>query len=168
MLYYVGYYNCDQIREEIRVVAAASENKMGYIISALSEAYNGEYEVVSPAETKLNRIIKGGKCKLGDRVSLKTFFSFSSKNKLIRMIGHMITRLSFWFYLFTHVSSGDHLIVYHSLAYVKLFKLVKKLKKCKLTIEVEELYSDVTEDEVMRKKEIDYLQIADSNIFITE
>ena len=46
--------------------------------------------------------------------------------------------------------------------------ILKKIKKCRLIIEVEELYSDVKEDIALRKKELDYLQIADKYIMITE
>ncbi len=168
MRYYLGYYNCDQIRSENRLAAPATENKMKYVISALTEACDEEIVVVSPAQTKLHKFVKGKKQRLDSKVFLKTFSSFSSKNKFIRVLGHLLTRLSLVFYLFKNVRNGDHLIVYHSLVFMNILKFMKKLKKFRLTIEVEELYSDVTENEEQRKKEIDYLQIADSYIFITD
>ena len=51
---------------------------------------------------------------------------------------------------------------------MSIVKKLKKAKKCNLIIEVEELYSDVREDEALRKKELNYLQIADRYIMITE
>lgn len=168
MLYYVGYYNCDLIRQEKRVVAPASENKMGYMIYALSEANDGTFEVISPAGTKKCGFVKGKKYGLHDRVSLKTFSSFHSNVKIVRGMGHLLTRFSFFLYLLRHVGAGDHVIVYHSLAYMRTMKWLRRLKKCKLTIEVEELYSDVKCNEQLRKKELEYLQIADNYIFITE
>lgn len=168
MKYYLGYYNCDQIRSEDRLTSPATENKMKYVISALQSACDEEIIVVSPAQTKLCRFIKGKKQRIYKNVFLKTFCSFNSNNKLARIIGHIMTRLNLLFYLMKNVSRSDHLIVYHSMALCGFVKLVKRLKKCRLTIEVEEIYSDVKEDEKQRVKEIDYLQVADNYIFITE
>lgn len=168
MLYYVGYYNCDLIRHEDRVVAPPAENKMNYIISALSEAEDHVFEVVSPAETKKNRYIKGRKYPLSDRAVLKTFSSFCSDMKVIRGVGHLFTRICFLIYLLSRVGADDQVIVYHSLAYMRTITWLRKLKKCTLIIEVEELYSDVICDEQLRKRELKYLEIADRYIFITE
>ena len=71
-------------------------------------------------------------------------------------------------FLLKNVKREDTLIVYHSLALMETVKKIKKIKKCKLIIEVEELYSDVREDDALRRKEIDYLQTADQYIVITE
>ncbi len=168
MVYYIGYYNCDAIRSEDRIVASASENKMGYIKTAIYEACNDPIEIVTPAETRSHRYVKGRKLGIHDRIALKTFSSFSSSFSPLRALGHLWTRFLFAMYLFLNVKPEDHLIVYHSLAYMRVFKFLKKIKKCGLTIEVEEIYADVTGDEELRRKEITYLQIADSYIFITE
>ncbi len=168
MRYYIGYYNCDKTRSENRIVSPAAESKMNYIISALSDATDEVFEVVSPAETRECKLVRGRKFNLGDKAVLKTFPSFSSNNKVIRVLGHFVTKLYTFLYLLKNVHSDDHLIIYHSLLLMNLIKFIKKFKKCRLTIEVEELYSDVTEDEQLREKEINYLQIADSYIFITE
>lgn len=168
MIYYIGYYNCDETRNEDRVVSPAAESKMSYLISALSCVTDETIEVVSPAETGAQKFVKGKKHRLKKNVVLKTFSSFSSKNKLIRGLGHIFTRLAVYFYLMKNVCADDHIVVYHSLLLMSLVKFIKKVKKCKLTLEVEELYSDVKADELMRKKEIDYMQTADSYIFITK
>lgn len=168
MIYYLGYYTCDRIRDEQRHVSPAAENKMSYLMTAFAEAAEGEIEVVSPAETKLNKVFKGARLKIDDRVYLKTFITFSSKMRLIRILGHLLTRIVLTAYLLRKIQPQDHLIVYHSLVYMGLVKMVKKIRKCRLTIEVEELYSDVTEDKRLREKELAYLRIADSYFFITE
>lgn len=168
MIYYIGYYNCDITRAEDRIVSPAAESKMSYIISALTNVTDETIQVVSPAHTKASRFVKGKNFKLKDNVLLKTFSSFSSKNKLVRGFGHIFTRLSVFFYLLKNIHKDDSIIVYHSLLLMKLVSFIKKVKKCKLTLEVEELYSDVTADESKRKKEIDYMQIADNYICITK
>ena len=168
VLYYVGYYSCDLIRGEQRIVAPAAESKMEYIIQALSQTTDEAFEVVSPAQTSARCFFKGKKQEIQDRVFLKTFPSFNSKSKPLRVLGHFLTRLAFFVYLLVHIKREDHLLVYHSLAYMNTIKHIQKLKKCKLTIEVEELYSDVAGNTERRKKEIAYLQNAHSYIFVTD
>ena len=167
MVYYVGYYNCDEIRGEERLVAPPSENKMNYITTALAERSGNQVQVVTLAETAKCRWVKGKNTPICQGVNLKTFASFNSKNKLLRGLGHLLTKGLAFTYLLTHLKKEDHLVVYHSLFVMKMVRRLKRLKQCTLTLEVEELYSDVTGDEAKRQQEIDYLQIADRYIFIT-
>lgn len=168
MVYYLGYYNCEQIADEKRVAAPPAMNKMSYIISVLSETVDNQSIVVSPSETSLHQYVNGTMHNLTGNVSLKTFDSFRSKNKIIRGLGHKLTKTQLHQYLFKNVKSDDTVIVYHSLALMDVVKKLKEKKKCQLIIEVEELYSDVREDKVLREKELKYLQIADKYIIITE
>ena len=103
MVYYIGYYNCDAIRCEERITAAAAENKMRYVKTALREAWDGQIEIVNPAETRLRRPVKGRKLRLDDRVGMKTFSSFSSRFRLLRASGHLWTKFLFAAYLFLNV-----------------------------------------------------------------
>ena len=168
MLYYIGYYSCDSIAEEKRSANPAAANKMGYLIHALGEALNEPFTVVSPAGTKEHRFFRGSCAKLPGGVFLRTFPTFSSKHRLLRGGGHLLTRLSFLLYLLLKVRREEHLLVYHSLAYQNVIRWICKLKKCRLTIEVEEIYSDVTGNTRQRESEINYLQTADSYLYITE
>ena len=168
MIYYIGYYNCDQISHENRVVFPAAVNKMNYLIAALEEMGADCIEVVSPAETKNHTWVGGGRRSLGECVTLKTFPSVSSWFRPIRFFGHFLTRLCFLFYLLLHVTAEDQMIVYHSLVYMRSISFVRKVKKCSLIMEVEEIYADVNEDTRLRIKEINFLQIADKYIFITD
>jgi glycosyltransferase involved in cell wall biosynthesis len=124
--------------------------------------------VVSPSETGVSQYMRGSIHEINDHISLKTFDSFHSRNKLLRGVGHKLTKSQLLRYLRRYVTAEDTLIVYHSLVLMEIVRKIKQEKKCRLIIEVEELYSDVREDNVLRKKEIDYLQIADQYIMITE
>lgn len=168
MIYYIGYYNCDQIRHEDRQVSPAASNKMNYLISALVEAGDDSIEVVSPAETKKHAWISGGKWTISERVAIKTFPSVCSRFRLVRILGHILTRLCFLVYLLLHINQADKMIVYHSLVYPKLISFVRRVKKCTLIMEVEEIYADVNENSRLRDKELCMLQCADKYIFITE
>lgn len=168
MVYYLGYYDCEQISKECRKAAPPAINKMGYMISTLSKASLEKVIVVNPAETILNKYTKGNISNINENISIKTFDSINSKNKFVRVFGHFLTKLNLIAFLLKNVKKEDTLIVYHSLALLRTVKMIKKLKKSKLIIEVEELYSDVREDLRLRKKEIKYFQIADKYIVITE
>lgn len=168
MIYYLGYYNCEQVDAEKRIAAPPAINKMGYIVSVLSKIPDIKTMVISPSETSLHHYVKGGLHELSDRVSLITFDSFRSKNKFIRGFGHIWTKTQLLRFLMTHVKFDDTVIVYHSLSLMNVVKKLKKKKNCNLIIEVEELYSDVKEDYALREKEIEYLQNADKYIVITK
>lgn len=80
----------------------------------------------------------------------------------------MLTRFQLYRFMLTNITSEDTLIVYHSLTLIKLVNKIKKRTKCNLIIEVEELYSDVRNDEKLKEKELGYLQISDKYIVITK
>ncbi len=169
LIYYIGYYNCPLIRNEQRNVSPAAETKMSYIISALEKATNECVTVVSPAKTRLHFLIKGCNAEISEKTTLKTFSSFCSSNKLLRAFGYAFTDLSFAVYLLKNVKREDSLIVYHSLTYMRIIKMIKAIKKCDITLEVEEVYNDVLEkSEVKRKNELRFLEIGDKYIFPTE
>ena len=168
MIYYLGYYSCEQIAAEKRVAAPPAMNKMGYVISVLSEIVSDKAMVVSPSETSSCQYVKGSIHEIKEHIFLKTFDSLHSRNKLLRGVGHKLTKSQLFRYLRRHIRPEDTLMVYHSLALMETVRKIKQIKKCRLIIEVEELYSDVREDDDLRRKEIDYLQTADQYIVITE
>lgn len=168
MIYYIGYYDCEKNSHEERKSFPAATNKMKYLISALEEIGEDVVEVVSPAETVKYSWVRGRRVTLGKQVSLKTFPSLSGRSKIVRAFGHLVTRLYFFLYLLTHVTDSDQMIVYHSLVYMKEISLVRKITKCALIMEVEEIYADVYEDRQLRSKEIQFLRSADKYIFITD
>jgi glycosyltransferase involved in cell wall biosynthesis len=141
---------------------------MKYVISVLNEITENETVVVSPCATTLYKYVKGSTTKIEENVSLKTFGSFNGKHRMVRILGHALTRMQFVLFLLTHVKSTDTVIVYHSLALMRIVKALKNIKKCRLIIEVEELYANVREDNRLCQKEIQYLQTADRYIVITE
>ena len=168
MTYYLGHYICDLLSNERRWGALPTMNKMGYIISALTEITPNKAMVLSPCETGSKQLVKGQTHRLNDKIELRTFHSRNSDNRILRRCYHMMTETHLYLFLLKHVTKDDTLIVYHSLALMSIVKRIKRLKKCRLIIEVEEVYADVNEDAALRKKELKYLQIADAYIAITE
>lgn len=168
MIYYLGYYSCDQISAENRKAAPPAMNKMNYVLGVLSEIVKDQAVLISPVETGMYAYVKGSVTRLNERFCLKTFDSIGSPHKLIRGLGHWLTKHQLLRYLLRHIQKEDTLIVYHSLALMDIVRKVKRASGCRLIMEVEELYSDVREDAALKEKEIDFLQIADRYIMITE
>lgn len=71
-------------------------------------------------------------------------------------------------YLICHLNKGQNVIVYHSLGYVRLIQVLKRIIRFNLILEVEEIYADVTGDSNARKSEYKLFQCADAYIFPTE
>ena len=168
MIYYLGYYSCDLIAQEKRSASPPAKNKMGYVISALSTIKDEKTVVVSPSETSCSHFVRGTENKINESVSIKTFLSLGSRFWVIRCFGHLLTRMCLYHFLLTRVKSDDILLVYHSLALMNIVQMVKRRTRCKLVLEVEEIYADVKENDKLREKEVDYLQEADAYIVITE
>ena len=168
MIYYLGYYNCDQISAENRKAAPPAMNKMNYVIGALTEIVKDQAMRICPSETGTHAYVKGSVTRLNERFFLKTFDSIGSAHKPIRGLGHWLTKYQLLRYLLRHIRKDDTLIVYHSLGLMDIVRKVKQASGCRLILEVEELYADVREDAALKKKEIDFLQIADRYIMITE
>ena len=158
MIYYICHYSCEEIEEEQRKVAPAAQYKASYIIDALSSSQFSPVEVISPCITELKKIVKGSKKIIKDNVVLKTFLSINSTYKIPRYLGYLITNVIFIFYLFIKIKKNDKVIVYHSLSLMKIIRLLKRVRKCEIIIEVEEIYSDVTNNAKKRREEIAYFK----------
>lgn len=59
-------------------------------------------------------------------------------------------------------------MVYHSLGYARLIRILRRLIGFRLVLEVEEIYADVTGDERVRKREMRLFEAADAYLFPTE
>jgi glycosyltransferase involved in cell wall biosynthesis len=73
-----------------------------------------------------------------------------------------------FFYLLKNTKKGEKVMVYHSLGYYGMIKLLKKLKKINLILEVEEIYADVIGNKKIRDKELEFFKLADAYVFPTE
>ena len=106
---------------------------------------------------------------VSDNVSAHFFNTFVCDKKIIKVLSSLWIFFSLFLYLVFHLKRNSILVVYHSMAYVELIILVKKLFHIKLILEVEEVYSDVSFVSLSKsKKEQRLFLIADSYIFPTE
>jgi len=166
-IFYIGYYSdLDKNRKS----APAADTKMNYIIDSLKNVSN-EIEVISfcyvDDRSKIWKKYDGYTKKING-ISVKYFNSYSSKYRIIRIFGRFLT----WFqqkkYILDHCTLKEStIIIYHSLLFLKLYKLLNKYKK-EYILEVEEIYSDVMNNNRVRRKEVNHIIKGSKYIFPTK
>ena len=144
----------------------SSKNKLDYIFSILSEL-DYYFEVLSLC-TVTNKRIKKCRTKLTSTSSI-VYMSSSPRKSLLSKLAHLLwDPIKTFFFLIRNIEEGERVYIYHSTAYHKIIRLIKVIKHIYIIMEVEEIYSDVTNDAVARRKELDFLQVADAYIFPTQ
>lgn len=165
MIYYIGYYS-QQGNQQTRKIVLSAVNKMDYIINTINSLGNSQ-TIVSCSETKEKCGYIGDEIKLKDNVNLKTFRTFGRKNTFTKLADMVFIKLQMFFYLLKRLKKDDIMLVYHSPYYCNTVKLLRKIKKCRLILEMEELYSDVSGDKKLHRKELSVCRSADAFIFPT-
>ena len=166
-IYYLGYYDVVSNAEENRNHVLAASNKMTYIVSALERA-GFCVELISATQTLNAQAYSAKTVPPGEKTRLHLFKTLPWGNKLCRVRSVLFSKWQVFWYIWRHVGKGNTLVVYHSLAYVGLVRILKRLKGFRLVLEVEEIYADVTGSDKARKKEYKLFRRADAYIFPTE
>ncbi len=165
-IFYISYYVQPSDSEKRNVFLQAC-NKIDYICESLEK--NGcEVEIISASQALGKRFCKARKEKLTDGTTLKLFSSLPKVNKIVSLVNRVYMQVQMFFYMLKSTDRNSTVIVYHSLAYMSLVKLLKKLKGFRLIIEAEEVYGDVIDNTKTAEKEYNFFKIADSFIFPTE
>lgn len=167
-VYYIGYYS-DPNGLQNRKTAPAADTKMRYIIESMKK--NGyEVEVLSfCGENSRDKFIKkyDGYDINEKNYKIHFFKTYASRYRIIRVIGRFLTWLSQKKYIQKNCIDKDcKIIVYHSLALLKLLKFLNKKNK-KYILEMEEIYADVINNRKVRQKEIKIAKMANGYIFPT-
>lgn len=166
---YVGFYDLLDSKCK-RSGSLAAINKMNYIANSISNL-GVNVSIISPSwileENK--GFTKRKTTKITDNVSIEFIPSLGTKNKFTKIFRSLFSRFLLFWYLVFNIKIGEEIIVYHSLALIKPILLVKKIKKFKLILEVEEIYTDVIDyGKKIRKSEFEFIESADKYIFPTE
>lgn len=159
---YLGYYD----ESDARVVSPAACTMMEYVIRKIDSAFP-ESVVISPAQS---RELKGTKREEKKKFRNTKIIYLPSLNRkgVLRVFNRFHRQQLLYQELMKQIRDGDTLLVYHSLSYMNVVKKVKKVRNFNLVLQVCELYSDVSGNEKMKKKELDYFGIADRYLFPTE
>lgn len=164
---YLVYYDTPANQAENRNYVLAATNKIDYICTALNRIGHS-VQLISASATSNQRGCSGKEIQLSDQTSLKLFPCIGTGTLPKRLLGRMLFKTRLFLYLLFQVQKNEPLLVYHSLGYAGLVRILKKLKKFRLILEVEEVYADVNGREQDRKKEYKLFSVADAFLFPTE
>ena len=164
MIYYVGLF--PGITKRRQSILAAT-NKMEYIYKSLLKCRK-DVELVSCSVSSDKTGEVGCKKQLGERLKLRQFRTLGRKNKVINVLDRFLMKWQlFWYFIF-HSRKTDTVIAYHSPLYCKVLTWLKRIKKWKFILEVEEIYGDVSGNARLKKRELRVCKAADAFIFPTE
>ena len=164
MIKLLAYYDVDKDKSNVVLSAV---NKLNCIIDSVVSC-GQNVDVISPSLSVGNKKLGGRYEKIKDGVTLKTFDSLPGGNAFKRFIRRKHVYAQLKRYLKENLSTGDTIIIYHSLGYYNLYKWLKEKLKVKIILEVEEIYSDVGKTRfVTRDKEVQSFSYADAYIFPT-
>ena len=162
---YIGYYNSLKNSQK-RNIFLPAVNKMNYIIEILDE--KTQVNVLSVSESVVKEDYPLTKEKLFNNSELILLPSRKNGNIFQRILRKILIKYSLIKYILKNTNKNTKVIVYHSLGYLNTISFLKKIKKFEFILEIEEIYSDVTQNKKIRKKEIDFFKKADKYIFITQ
>ena len=146
-----------------RNVTQSAITKGKYVASALASC-SSEVEIVSlayPTKDSQDEVYY----QVSENVICHLFKGKYSNNRIIRYLNHKLYDKKIRKYLKQNVKKDDIIVVYHSLANMKLVKYIKKNNTDKIVYEVEEIYGDVINDEKTKTKELKAFKNASSYIF---
>ena len=163
-MFYLGYY--DKPEKAVRRDAfLAAANKMSYIAKAIQRA-GRQVEIVSICTAE--KFERSSYEEIYDGVFLRLFTSFGRGWLVKRVLSRWFLQSIWFLYVLFKIGRKDTVLAYHSLGYMKMVYLLKKIKRFRLILEIEEIYSDVTGQKAMREKELRFFKCADGYLFPTE
>ena len=162
---YVCFYDTPDSLEN-RSYSPAAAQKTRYIAQALAST-GRTVHLISGSQTRGNAYQRGSNELLEERIFLKKFSSWGMKNRLLRQLPKLLFRLRLFWYLLLQIGRDDTVIVYHSLYYMRMIRMLKRLKHFRLIYEVEEIYADVDGNPSLREKELENICVGDAYLFPT-
>jgi hypothetical protein len=141
---YIGFYNLLENKEN-RASNLAAINKMNYICDALKRSGHSVH-IISPSwlTNTAKKTIWCRESTVRNKNKKVTFCpGFLSGNKIFKFLSKITALIWLTIYLLKCVKKGEKILVYHSPLLSVPIRIVKRLKKVYLILEVEEIYSEV-------------------------
>lgn len=166
---YVAFYNINNSnRKDNRNTCLALNNKVNYICGVLKR---NEYkvEIISPCWTNNDSgYYSGGVYSISDGIKFRNFATFGSNNFIIKRLKYIFSLFQLLLFLLLNTKTNEQIIVYHSLALCLPISIAKNIKRLKIILEIEEIYSNVWENSYDKNKEMKYIRKADKYIFASD
>lgn len=165
---YIAFYELEEYKSENRTVNPAAVDVVRYMADTMASF--DDVEIICPARTLNARgYYKGRKTEIGKGVKLTMPPTFGSRTQIGRIVSIVWNQIWLFVYLMKTLSRNEQIVIYHSLSYMNIMRLLKKIKHIRLILEIREFYSDVGGTNAEKKhKEEDYFRLAEKYIFPTE
>lgn len=164
---YLGYYSDEVGVAERRAFAPSAVTKMDYVVSALNRA-GYRVDLVS-ASHSVDRVGHGGRTvHLSNRNTVRFFRTMPWGPKIRRVVATLYARSILLIYLMRNTHKNQNVLVYHSLGYASTVAFVRRVRRFRLVIEVNEIYADVTSSRRDRRREARLFKAADAFILSTQ
>lgn len=168
LMQYISFYDHDDNKHENRAFSPAGRDITAYIAFAIGRL-GYSVEIVSPILTKNNTgIYRGKRYSINDSVSVVLPPSFGVKTLLGKCLRRLWQKCVLYFFVIHKVKRNSIVVVYHSVSLLKVIVLLKRIKRCKVILQVEEVYGDVNNDSELRCREMQIFKEADAFLFPTE
>lgn len=168
LVQYISFYDHEDNKYENRAFSPAGRDITAYIARTMGRI-GYAVEIISPILTKNKTgFYRGKQYAIGNNVSVILPFSFGVKTLLGKCIKRLWQKCVLFFFIFNKVKRNSVIVVYHSVSLSKVIICLKKIKHCKVILQVEEVYGDVNCDSKMRYRELKTFKEADAFLFPTE
>ena len=164
---YVAYYDTPDNKAEGREYQLSAADKVNYICRTLNRLGH-PVQIISPCVTANRKGCKGKIVPVFDQTTLKRFPCLGMGGLAKRILRRILTRIRLFCELVFHTKKQETVLVYHSLASAGTIALARMVKDFRLILEVEEIYADVTGNEVDRRWEYRLFSLADAFLFPTQ
>ena len=133
----LAHYNASESGQN-RYKAPSACTKLEYIMDAISNN-DMEIEVIS-ASNSIDVSYPFKRISVTDRITLILLKALKRGGWLVNKFSTIFFHINLLFYLIFNIKKDDVLLVYHSLILMRMVYLVKKIKRCKLILEIEEIF----------------------------
>lgn len=163
-VYYLNHYVDDKHMSD-RISTPSANTKIEYILSVMSE-----YMPIINLSTAICNKGYFSKKRVINQNNIQYLYvpSFNLTKGIFGRINILFSQIYIFYFLLKKINKNDIIIVYHSLYYINVLTILKKIKKFNLIIEINDFYQfHFTDDQKIKKiKSIEdsYFKIADKYI----
>lgn len=143
VIYYVTEYPEYEAGVQVRTGQVSTKNKCDYLMNVLIEI---GFKVVILSDSKYigkKNSDRGKFTQLFDEAQLKNFWCFREEAGLFKFIKNRCCKYQMYLYMFLKMKRGDNLLVYHDYAYADAIRIIQKIKRFNLILEIEDIYHKV-------------------------
>lgn len=164
---YVGMYDySDDVVN--RFYSLAAVNKMNYIISLLNEnGYTVDIYSLSNSKESTFKFSSEEKVEIG-RNTLFLTPTFGTSSKIGKAFRIILSYCWLVIKILCNTRTNDYVLIYHTLEGIVPLSIVKRLKKLRYVLEVEEIYSEIpNSNRDNKQKELKFIGNADKYIVVS-